>query len=115
MLQETKIKISNSNKGRVFTEDHRKKLSEAHKGKQAWNKGISIPSTRVNYKHSKETRKKISNSIKNSPNYKNIGSAQRGKPSWCKGLDKSDPRIKKLSESVKKSWERRRLKNDISK
>lgn len=39
---ETRIKISEANKGKKrkpFTEEHRRKLSEAHKGKSTWNKG----------------------------------------------------------------------------
>ena len=42
-------------KGFKFSEEHRKHLSEAHKGQKAWNKGKQ---------HSKKTREKISEAIK---------------------------------------------------
>jgi hypothetical protein len=37
---EHKKKLSEANKGRCFTEEHRKKLSETHRGNVAWNKGM---------------------------------------------------------------------------
>ena len=51
LSEESKQKISLKNKGRKFTEEHRKKLSEAKKGKT---------SKRINFKHSEETKKKMS-------------------------------------------------------
>lgn len=46
LSEETRKKISESNKGKIFSEEHRKKLSETHKGKTL----------------SEETRKKLSES-----------------------------------------------------
>ena len=37
--EETKQKISIKNKGRIFSEEHKKKISEGKKGKPSWNKG----------------------------------------------------------------------------
>lgn len=51
--EESRRKMSEANKGRIFSEEHRKKLSDALKGRNVWNKG----------KHniySEETRKKMS-------------------------------------------------------
>ena len=39
LSEETKKKISKSNKGKKRTEEQRKQFSESHKGKPAWNKG----------------------------------------------------------------------------
>jgi hypothetical protein len=50
---ETKEKMSNSKKGKKFTEEHKKKLSEVQKGKAHPHKG---------WKQTDETRKKISES-----------------------------------------------------
>lgn len=50
-----KQNIGNSQKGRKFTDEHRKKLSEARKGKVPWNKGVPM---------SDETKKKVSESKK---------------------------------------------------
>lgn len=116
MKQEVKDKISKSNKGRVFSEEHKRKLSESHKGMKAWNKGLHIRTNKAGYKHSPEIREKISQAIKNSPNYKNISNASKNRDSWCKGLTKdTDERVRKISESVKKSWEKRRMKDDACK
>jgi hypothetical protein len=63
--EETKIKMSLSQKGRKLTEETKRKISEAHKGKTAWNKGkIGC------YKLSEETKNKIrKNSITGSKNH----------------------------------------------
>jgi hypothetical protein len=94
---ETKKKISKALKGRVFTqewknklsksaierckkgisEETRRKMSEAHKGRSAWNEGIP---------HTEETKQKISDSLK-------------GRPSPNKGNKYSAETIKKMKES----------------
>ena len=63
MTEEHKRKLSEAQKGRVFTLEHRRKLSAAHKGKVTWNKGIP---------HSEETRR-------------NISRANTGHIAWNKG------------------------------
>ena len=60
------------NKGRTFTEEHRKNLSESHKGKHL----------------SEETRKKLSE-------------ANKGKSSWNKGKSMTEETKQKLSEACK--------------
>ena len=35
------------NKGKKLTEEHKRKLSEAHKGKEPWNKGLTVSDPRV--------------------------------------------------------------------
>ena len=66
-------------KGKKFSEEHKNKLSEAHKGKPAWNKG-----------------KKMSEEFcrKNSESHK-------GKPAWNKGKHTSDEAKERVSESHK--------------
>lgn len=58
MSEATKKKISQANKGRRFTDEHRKKLSRARKGASPWNKGRSW---------TEEEKKKISDSLKGRP------------------------------------------------
>ena len=53
--KDTRKKISESMKGKKLSEEHRRKLSEAHKGKMTWNKGKHL---------SDDTRRKISESLK---------------------------------------------------
>lgn len=60
------------NKGKQFSDEHKKKLSEAHKGKPAWNKGKStseetkkkMSEAKKGKKYSEETKKKMSNVMK---------------------------------------------------
>ena len=73
--KETRKKMSESSKGKIFTEEHRKRLSESLKGRKG-------------RKHTKETRKKMSegNSGENNPNY---------------GKSPTEETRKKISESLK--------------
>ncbi len=72
MLKETKNKISMSNKGRKFSNEHKRKLSESHKGQKAWNKGIpatdrvknALLKASTGRIVSKETREKLSQQAK---------------------------------------------------
>jgi len=67
--EEHKRKIGESNKGKVRSEEHKKNLSNSLKGRKDWNKGLK------GYRHggsfkkghivSKETREKLSKSMKN--------------------------------------------------
>jgi group I intron endonuclease len=101
--QETKRKISKSNKGktRIFTEDHKRKMSEARRGKIL----------------SKETRKKISEARKgsNNPMYgktrvfteetkRKMSEARKGSnnPMYGKTRTHSKKIKRKISESLKK-------------
>lgn len=49
--EETRMKISNANKGRKMSEECKKRISEKNKGNRPWNKGIKLPD---------EIKKKIS-------------------------------------------------------
>ena len=42
ILQSNEIPISAKNRRAPFSEEHRKKISEAHKGLPAWNKGLKM-------------------------------------------------------------------------
>lgn len=64
---------------RVFSEEHRKKLSEAHLGQKAWNKGVPM---------TKEAKEKLSESLK-------------GREGWSAGKKLSEEHKAKLSEAKK--------------
>ena len=66
-------------KGKPRSEEHKKKIAEANKGKPAWNKGKKM---------SEETKKKNSE-------------AHKGKPAWNKGKKHSEEAKKKMAESHK--------------
>lgn len=74
--EESKRKMSEAKKGKKISEEHRKKLSDAMKGKH--------------WKLSEETKKKISE-------------AKKGKPTWNKGKHLSEEHKRKLSEAKKKN------------
>lgn len=84
--EETKEKISATNKGRNVwnkgiprTDEEKHKISESNKGKVPWNKGIP---------RSEETKRKISK-------------VHKGKIPWNKGIEHTDETKKKISESRK--------------
>lgn len=79
MSEETKKKISEGNKGKVFSEETRKKLSEANKGRTGVWKGKHLP---------EETRKKISE-------------AQKGEKGHMYGKHLSEEARRKISEAGK--------------
>ena len=53
--EEHRKNLSESHKGKHLSENHRKKLSEANKGKATWNKGKSM---------TEETKQKLSEALK---------------------------------------------------
>ena len=93
---ETRKKISESHKGKVFSEEHRRKLSNSHKGKATWNKGKKGI-------FSKETIRKISKASKcRSHSYetrKKMSEAKKGENHPLFGKHHSEETRKKISES----------------
>ena len=71
-------KFGSGNRGKKFSDAHRKKISESNKGKK----------TNLGKKHSEETKKKMSNTHK-------------GKPSPLKGTKFTDEHKENLSKSTK--------------
>lgn len=66
MTQEHKDKISRANKGRVFSKEHLRKLSEAQMGHIAWNRGKRVPQIQG----------------KNNPNWKGDKATYGSKHDW---------------------------------
>lgn len=94
--EETKRKISESLKGRTFAPEHLKKISESLKGSS--NPRFGKPGFFKGKKHSKSSRQKMSKALSgvNNPNY--------GKP-------RSEKTKRKISESNKRTAERKRTEN----
>lgn len=94
--EEVKAKISQANRGKVRTEEMRKRMSEAQKlryAKAGKKSDVVVSSGKGKYwegkSRSEETKRKISESLK-------------GKPSKVKGRKRSDEFKKKVSESQRK-------------
>jgi hypothetical protein len=87
-------------KKRIFTPEHRRKLSESQKGKHL----------------SKETIEKLRNRIISEETRRKISENNKGKIPWNKGLTKEDPRVKKYSDKNigKKHTEESKNKNRIT-
>ena len=119
MSEEAKKKISNTIKGRhqdkewvekrfasrkgyKHSEETRKKLSEARKGKSPWNKGkTGIYSDETLDKMRKNNKGNLGKSFSDEHKRK-ISEALKGKNTWCKGSHRSEETKRKISESRKR-------------
>ena len=117
--EETRIKISNSNKGKKRSEETRRKISLSKKGKPAPNKGKpmseeqkrKIGEASKGKHHSEESKKTMSetHSGENHPMFgkhhseetrRKISLSKKGKPAHNKGKTMSEKQKKKLSKIV---------------
>lgn len=101
--------------GLVKTEEHRKKISESHRGKHP-SEETKIKMRKphnMNYVRTEEHRSKLSESNKGkkhgpmSEECKNkISNTMKGRPAWNKGIPRSEESKRKASESLKgkTSW-----------
>jgi hypothetical protein len=98
--EETKKKISEAHKGKTLSKAHKEKLSKAHKGKTTWMKGK---------KHSEETKEKIRKAKKG---IKNPEHSKRMKELWSKKIHpmKGKRHTKEALEKIKEA----RSKQDIN-
>ena len=88
------LKASESHRGTHRTphsEEAKRRMSEAHKGQKAWNKGIPF---------SEETKRKISEALK-------------GRPSEKKGIPLSEETKRKISEARKEYWRKKKELNGL--
>jgi len=110
---ETRQKISESLKGRILSEKHRKNISEGHKGiicseetRQKMSKSL------IGKHHSEETCKKIGEASKSRKHTektkRKMSEARRGENHLMFGKHHSREVKKRISDSVKKSLELKR-------
>lgn len=100
-----------------ISEESRRKLSEALKGRKVWNKGLKLPPSHMKGKHhSEETKRKISEKRKGQPSgwkghhpsqeaREKMSIAHKGKTTWNKG--------KKASEETRAKQSLVRSKNPV--
>lgn len=104
----TKKKMSNARKGIQFSEETRRRISEAGKGRKAWNKGIPISEETRNKirgrHHTEEEKKKMSEFWKSNPNH------------FWKGRHRSEETKQKISKKLKgqKISKEARQKNSLA-
>lgn len=122
MDEETKNKISLARKGIKFSVNHRRNLSETHKGKKSPRKGYKFTDEelkrhseiRKGKKHSEETRKKMSTSQKriNTPEHrKKLSDAHKGHKSYLpKDYKHNDEVKKKISKAARKNWTKKEFR-----
>ena len=105
------LKRTEALKGRKLSEETKRKISESHKGKPAWNKGL---------KASDETRRKMSESHKGKPVWnrgiphseetrRKMSEALRGRKVWNKGIPRSEETRCKISEAHKRRSEEKEV------
>lgn len=86
------------NKGKPWSQDTKRKMSEVHKGKAPWNKGkkeTQVPWNKGLTKNTSPSLKRISEQRTGG------GNPAYGKPPWNKGMNLSEKHKQKLSESHK--------------
>lgn len=103
--EERKRKIREWNTGRKMTDEDKKKMSDARKGKSPWNKGThglyteeykaKLRKKRKTFRHTEESKKKISESQIGHVGY------NTGMPAWNKGIKMSPEFCAKMSEVSK--------------
>ena len=92
------LKNSETHKGRKLSEETKRKISESHKGKPAWNRGLKMnrPAWNRGIPHSEETRRKMSEAL-------------RGRKVWNKGIPRSEETRCKISEAHKRRSEEKEV------
>jgi hypothetical protein len=114
--EETKKKMSNArkshsgpNKGKAMSVEQKQKLSKAHTGKIIAHSTVDkILESRKGYKHSKETKKKISEGQIGKIMPAKTDAQKKIVSEKLKGRIMSDETKKKMSESRKAYWDAKR-------
>lgn len=110
--------VTNGFKGKKFTPEQRKKLSEAKKGRPANNKGIPMSEAQKQHlreintgkKHSDETKKKIAEVHRGS---KRSEETKRKQSIAARGHIVTEETRKKISDANKGKFKGKKLSNDI--
>jgi group I intron endonuclease len=111
--EETREKLRLNSTGIRFTEERKRAISEAKKGKPAWNKGKSgvIPSIETRAKMSAAHKGKRHASYVKKPHSEatkqKMSASAKGRPSPLRGRTFSDERKKKQSEAIR-LWHQRK-------
>jgi len=126
--QESREKMSKSQKSKIFTEEHRKNLSISRKKRviseetkrKISNSKKGMPSVFKGKKHTEESRRKMSNALKGKKmsidTRKKLSKSLKGKNTWKKNTTLSEETRKKISKSLlgRKHTEESKRKMSIS-
>ena len=94
--------------GKKFSEETRKKISEAHKGKIPWNKSKKCKP--ITEEHARKMHEAWKGKHHTEESRRKISEAQKGRPSPRKGATLSEETRKKMSEAAKNMSEEHRRK-----
>lgn len=104
-MSESRKKHSGPNKGKVMSDEQKKKLSNAHTGKIVAQSTVDkILESRKGYRHSEETKSKISNGNKGKKMPCRTEEQKRSTSEKLKGRIMSEETKRKMSESRKAYW-----------
>ena len=98
--EETRRKLSEAKKGRTFSEEHCRKLGEAHKGRTPWNKGKKCKP--ITEEHARKMHEAWKGKHHTDESRKKMSEALKGKPSPRKGMTLSEETRRKISEAAKR-------------
>ena len=102
---ETRRKLSEAHRGKEKSVEHREKIGNAHKGKVLTSEHCR------NISDSKKGKNHHFYGKKFSPEHcRNISEGQKGNEPWNKGKKMSEKYCQTMSENLKKSWRRRKSK-----
>lgn len=96
-------------KGRSLTEEHRRKISESGKGRKLSESHMELLKNRIGENNPMYGKKMPEEAIKN--RIEKSKPKVSGENHWTHGKTHSDEYKKKMSESLKKSWQRRKEEN----
>lgn len=112
LSEDTKRKLSEAmkgkpspNKGKTLSEEQKKRISEANKGNTYW----------LGRHHSEETRRKMSEAKKGKQTFLGLKHSEETKrriSEWNKGRKMSEETRRRMSEAQKARWTNRKLQNE---
>ena len=112
------LKRTEALKGRKLSEETKRKISEAKKGRVAWNKGLKniyseemrrkMSESHKGHKHTEESKRKMRERIVSEETRRKISKAFKGRTAWNKGIPQSDETKRKKSETMKEIWRKKK-------
>lgn len=122
ITEETRKKISKANKGRIFSEEHKRKLSESHKGhhlseeqkRKIGEKSKGRQNTKgMHWTLSEETKRKMSEAAKHRKYSEEVRRKMSESAKRRGGHPISDETKRKIGEANKTAWAKRKNTSQV--